>query len=230
MRLTGTGVCAILLLQVFARSQTQAPKANSGVTPPHPTYTPNPEYPPEARRAKLHGICVLTLTVGADGKPHAVRMVHPLGSLLDEKTLQTFSTWRYEAARENGQPVDSEIKVEITFCVAGNCKQNDPSTYLQLSKDYLKGHGVPKDETFSLVLLTRAANWNVPEAQYLMGERFNQAIPPDTVTAYLWFALAKRSGYKKGEEMLKKLAPKMSVTQLNDAETRVDYWPESPPR
>jgi len=91
---------------------------------------------------------------------------------------------------------------------------------------------VPKDERLGIAFLSMAANWNLPEAQFQMGERFdkNPNGSPDYVTAYMWYALSKRGGFKQGEEMLKILAAKMTIEQLGEAETRIDYWPEAPPK
>jgi hypothetical protein len=72
----------------------------------------------------------------------------------------------------------------------------------------------------------------VPEAQFTMGEHFykGETGPPDYVSAYVWYALTKRNGGKDGERMLKVLAAEMTAEQLGEAETRVDYWPEDPPK
>jgi len=42
--------------------------------------------------------------------------------------------------------------------------------------------------------------------------------------------VSKRGGFKQGEEMLKILAAKMTTEQLDEAETRIDDWPEAPPK
>jgi hypothetical protein len=65
-----------------------------------------------------------------------------------------------------------------------------------------------------------------------MGEHFykGETGPPDYVSAYVWYALTKRNGGKDGERMLKVLAAEMTAEQLGEAETRVDYWPEDPPK
>ena len=60
---------------------------------------------------------------------------------------------------------------------------------------------MPKDERLGIAFLSMAANWNLPEAQFQMGERFykNQNGSPDYVTAYVWYALSKRAGSNKGK-------------------------------
>jgi TPR repeat protein len=88
------------------------------------------------------------------------------------------------------------------------------------------------DQTRGFEFLKMAADWNLPEAQFLMGEHFykGESGPPDYVSAYVWYALTKRNGGKDGERMLKVLAAEMTAEQLGEAETRVDYWPEDPPK
>src|ERR1017187_903783 len=100
---------------------------------------------------------------------------------------------------------------------------------LQLSKAYIDGNGVPQDYQLAFEFLKMAADWNLPEAQFLMGEHYYRDGTPDYVSAYLWYALSKRAGGQDGEAMLKTLASEMSPEQLSEAELRVDYWPKDPP-
>jgi hypothetical protein len=46
----------------------------------------------------------------------------------------------------------------------------------------------------------------------------------------MWYALSKRAGGQDGARMLKLLASEMSPEQLSEADLRVDYWPEDPPK
>lgn len=76
-----------------------------------------------------------------------------------------------------------------------------------------------------------AADWNFPAAQFLMGEHYYRELtPPDYVNAYMWYALSKRAGGKDGEAMLKTLASEMTSEQVSEADMRIGYWPEDPPR
>jgi TonB family protein len=77
------------------------PKVSSGVKAPRAIYTPDPEYSEEARRAKLQGTCVLWVLVGADGKPHDVRVARSLGMGLDEKSIEAIRSWRFEPATKD---------------------------------------------------------------------------------------------------------------------------------
>lgn len=253
------GLCAaILLLAVVASgsAQTQAASVpdtaskagkasapDSKPMPPRVLYAPDPAYPPEAFHAKYQGTCVLNLTVGVDGLPRDIKVARGLGMGLDESAVATARTWRYEPALKDGKPMEVQVQVKIRFRIRGaetdkiaklldRSDANDAKADLELAKAYSKGRDVPKDEQRGFQFLSMAADWNLPEAQYLMGEHFYkvQSGSPDYVSAYMWYALSKRGGFKKGEDMLKELASKMSADQLSEADTRVDYWPEAPPK
>ncbi|MGA8154253.1 MAG: energy transducer TonB [Terriglobales bacterium] len=51
-----------------------------GVTAPRPLYAPDPDYSDGARRAKLQGSVLLWMLVGADGRPHGIRVQRSFGN------------------------------------------------------------------------------------------------------------------------------------------------------
>lgn len=86
-----------------------------GVTFPRAIYAPDPPYTEEARKAKLSGVCVLSLIVGRDGLPRDVQLTRALGSGLDEKATEAVRQWKFDPARRNGVPVAVKIHVEVMF-------------------------------------------------------------------------------------------------------------------
>jgi hypothetical protein len=46
----------------------------------------------------------------------------------------------------------------------------------------------------------------------------------------MWYALSKRAGGRDSERMLQLLAGQMTPEQLSEADVRVGYWPEDPPK
>jgi periplasmic protein TonB len=86
-----------------------------GVTQPRAIYDPDPDYSDAARKAKYQGSVLLWLVVGPEGRPHNIRIQRSLGMGLDEKALAAVSTWRFQPATLNGQPVAVEVNVEVTF-------------------------------------------------------------------------------------------------------------------
>jgi TonB family protein len=183
------------------------------------------------------------MIVGTDGVPHDLKIVRKLDDALDERALETVRAWRFKPATKNAQPVEVEIVAKIVFRLKGENYQKiaelwersdaaDPKAEWALYKAYRDGAGVPQDEQLAMWFLKRAADWNLPEAQFQMGEHFyqNPDGPRDYVSAYMWYALSKRAGGQDGERMLKELAGEMTPEQLSEAEVRVGYWPEDPPR
>jgi TonB family protein len=84
--------------------------------PPIPVYTPEPDYTPEASKAKLRGVVVLRIMIDESGNVTDVRELSaPLGKGLDESAIKTVRTWRFKPATRNGKPVPVRTKVEISF-------------------------------------------------------------------------------------------------------------------
>jgi TonB family protein len=86
-----------------------------GVTQPRPIYDPDPDYSDAARKAKYQGSVLLWLVVGPEGRPHNIRIQRSLGMGLDEKALAAVSTWLFQPATLNGQPVAVEVKEHVSF-------------------------------------------------------------------------------------------------------------------
>jgi len=61
------------------------------------------------------GTVVLHLIVGTDGKAHDISVQRSLGMGLDEKAVEGIKQWRFEPGHKDGQPVPTEISVEVSF-------------------------------------------------------------------------------------------------------------------
>jgi TonB family protein len=246
LRVFVTSLCVVWFLTVNAvplDADDQRPSiSDADVTAPHLVYCPDPEYPPAARAAGHQGTSILSLTVGTDGTPRDITVLRNLDVELDNAAVAAVSTWRYEPALKDDQPVEVDIHARVRFRLYDGDKRkiaelwdrsdsNDPKADWALSKAYFEGNGVPQDDQLGLQFLKMAADWNLPAAQFQMGEYYykNQS-PPNLVAAYMWYALSKRAGGKQGEQMLKELAPEMSPEQLSQAEEQIAYWPENPPK
>lgn len=90
-------------------------RVGSGVSPPRPTYSPEPEFSERARRAKFQGVVTLGVVVNAEGLPTNIHILSPLGCGLDAKAVQAVERWRFSPAVKDGQPVPAEIQVEVSF-------------------------------------------------------------------------------------------------------------------
>lgn len=87
----------------------------SGVTPPKPISTPDPEYADEARKRHIHGSVTVCSIVGLDGRPRNVRVTRSLDPGLDAKAVEAVRGWRFKPAILNGKPVPFEISVVVDF-------------------------------------------------------------------------------------------------------------------
>ena len=74
-----------------------------------------PEYSPQARAAKVHGVDTLSLVVDKQGLPTDVHVVKGLEASLDKNAVATVEQYRFKPALENGQPVEKAINVEINY-------------------------------------------------------------------------------------------------------------------
>jgi TonB family protein len=123
--LTVSVFCAVLLGSAQAQSPKNvaerntttsvSPQVGTGVTAPRPIYTPGPEFSESARKAGFQGTCVLSLIVGADGKPRDISVVSKLGMMLDEKAVEAVRNWTFEPGQKDGKPVAVQINVEVSF-------------------------------------------------------------------------------------------------------------------
>lgn len=66
----------------------------------------------EARQNRVTGSILFKVTVGADGAPHRVMLVRPLGFGLDDLAAAAILKWRFAPGTKDGQPVAEEITIE----------------------------------------------------------------------------------------------------------------------
>jgi len=90
-------------------------RPKTGKVRPRSIYSPNPEYTQEALNAGIHGMVILTLTVGADGLARDVKVVVGLGYGLDEKAVKAVQSWKFEPALQDGVPIEFRCAVEVSF-------------------------------------------------------------------------------------------------------------------
>jgi protein TonB len=90
-------------------------RVGGAVLAPRPLAMPDPDYTEQAREAKLQGMCVLKLIVGADGKPREIHVTRSLGMGLDEEAIAAVSQWTFAPATKDGTAVPVQISVQVVF-------------------------------------------------------------------------------------------------------------------
>jgi TonB family protein len=85
------------------------------VLAPRPTYTPEPEFSEQARRAKFQGTVILQIVINKKGDVVRVRLERALGMGLDQNAMEGVERWRFSPATRNGQPVAVALNIEVAF-------------------------------------------------------------------------------------------------------------------
>jgi len=91
------------------------PAGTHGRSIPVAIYHPEPEFSEEARKQKQQGRVMLLLVVGEDGRTSDISVRQSLGMGLDEKAIDAVKRWRFRPATFDGQPVATQIEVEVDF-------------------------------------------------------------------------------------------------------------------
>ena len=90
-------------------------RIGGGVSAPQLTYSVDPEFSEEARKAKFMGTVTVGLWVDEHGNPTHVHVVRGAGMGLDEKAVEAVSQYKFKPAMEGGKPVLVELNVEVNF-------------------------------------------------------------------------------------------------------------------
>lgn len=81
---------------------------------------PAPEYPRMARRKRWEGVTELLVSIGADGRPTAIRLIQSSGyEMLDQAAQKAVEHWRFHPARRDGVAEAGELLVPIRFSISG---------------------------------------------------------------------------------------------------------------
>ena len=97
----------------FAQDQ---PKAGRDVQPAILIHRVNPDYPNAWKREGLQGTVHLRATIAKDGSVKDLTVVD--GDALLAKSAETaLKQWRYKPAMKNGEALETQITVAITFAL-----------------------------------------------------------------------------------------------------------------
>jgi len=90
-------------------------RIGGGVAPPRALFDPEAVYSNPARKAKISGICIITVMVDADGNPENPLVIRALGYGLDRNALDSVRRYRFKPAMKNGEPVPVMVNIEVNF-------------------------------------------------------------------------------------------------------------------
>jgi TonB family protein len=90
-------------------------KIGGGVSAPTIIYQVEPQFSDQARAAKFNGLVTVQLILNAQGVPENVHVIRGVGMGLDENAVEAVRQYRFQPAKENGNPVPVLLNVEVNF-------------------------------------------------------------------------------------------------------------------
>jgi len=114
-------IAALVLVVGLGIATAQAPagpiRVSSGVSLANRITMVQPQYPQEAKDARIQGSVHLDVVISKSGVPTEIRVLSgPPG--LSEASVQAVTQWRWNATLLNREPVEIITEVEINFTLA----------------------------------------------------------------------------------------------------------------
>ena len=78
-------------------------------------YKVNPQYPPEARQARIEGVVILSVQIAKDGTVSDVKIISASDPLLLPGVVDAVRQWVYSPTLLNGEPVEILTTVTVNF-------------------------------------------------------------------------------------------------------------------
>src|SRR4029453_4383568 len=107
----------LLVFVVAAMVAPIAAQEMSSATAPVAIRTVHPQYPREAREARIQGNVMLDAVVLKDGTVGDVTVTKSLDKEhgLDDQALKALKQWQFKPGTKDGKPVDVRVSVEMSF-------------------------------------------------------------------------------------------------------------------
>jgi protein TonB len=93
---------------------TQKVTVSSGVAQGLLVHRVAPQYPAQAKQARLQGTVVLQAVIGKDGNVTSVKALKG-NPVLTQAAIDAVKQWRYRPYALNGEPVEADTQISVTF-------------------------------------------------------------------------------------------------------------------
>jgi periplasmic protein TonB len=97
----------------------QRVRVSQGVTQGLVIHRVQPTYPQMAKIARVQGNVVLAAIIGKDGTIQNLHVVQSSSPLLNQAAIDAVKQWRYKPYILNGEPVEVDTTVTVTFTLNG---------------------------------------------------------------------------------------------------------------
>jgi len=91
-----------------------AVRVGGGIKPPQKLVHINPEYPPDAKEAKVQGVVILDALIGTDGKVEQTKVLRSI-PMLDQAAIDAVRHWEFTPTLVNGEPKKVIMTVTVNF-------------------------------------------------------------------------------------------------------------------
>jgi protein TonB len=81
-------------------------------------FGPKPAYPALAKQARISGVVHLHAFISKEGTIQTLTVIPPAHPLLAPAAVETVRTWRYKPTMLNGEPVEVETTIDVSFMLA----------------------------------------------------------------------------------------------------------------
>jgi feruloyl esterase len=82
---------------------------------PRALHTPEPRYSQSAKEQRIQGHVTVSLVIGTDGHPFAVKVVQSLEPSLDANAILAIKTWKFAPATKNGRPIAFRMNIDMEY-------------------------------------------------------------------------------------------------------------------
>jgi periplasmic protein TonB len=79
---------------------------------------PKPVYPPLAKQARISGVVHLHAFISKEGTIQSLSVIPPAHPLLAPAALEAVRRWRYKPTLLNGEPVEVETTIDVSFMLS----------------------------------------------------------------------------------------------------------------
>jgi TonB family protein len=105
-----------VVLEPSHRSGVAVLSPQAGITPPRRLHAVQPEYPQDAREARVVGVVIVQAVIDKEGRIEELRALKGLPMGLTEAALEAVGQWRFEPALDaDGNPVAVYYNLVINF-------------------------------------------------------------------------------------------------------------------
>jgi TonB family protein len=96
----------------------QRVRVSQGVIQRLKTYDVAPEYPQEAKQARIQGLVTLSAVIGKDGTVQNLKVVNSPSPLLSYAAVDAVQQWKYKPFMLNGTPVEVDTLITVNFTLS----------------------------------------------------------------------------------------------------------------